>query len=171
MNEQSRHRATQRSQTLLTGAVAGFIATIPMTIFMLATQPFLPQGQHYDLPPEIIIKELAHRLHIRSRMSKPQILLVTLVSHLGYGAAMGAIYSPLETRPLPVAPVQGSLFGLLVWVASYLGLLPLLRISASGHREPAHRNYMMIAAHLIWGTALGTMTAILKSNTSDNSKA
>lgn len=163
MNEQSRHRAAQRSQRLLSGAAAGFIATIPMTIFMLATQPFLPQGQHYDLPPEIIIKELAHRLHVRSRMSKPQILVVTLVSHFAYGSAMGAIYSPLELRTLPVAPVQGSLFGLLVWAASYLGLLPLLRISASGHREPAHRNYMMIAAHLIWGTALGATIVVLRN--------
>ena len=168
MNEQSRHRAARRSQILLSGAVGGFIATIPMTIFMLATQPFLPQGQHYDLPPEIIIKELALRLHVRSRMNKPQILVVTLLSHFAYGSAMGAIYSPLEPRTLPVAPVQGSLFGLLVWAASYLGLLPLLHISASGHREPAHRNYMMIAAHLIWGIALGIITVVLKSTTSDN---
>jgi len=162
MNEQSHGTAAQYSQTLLTGGLAGFIATIPMTIFMLATQPFLPQGQHYDLPPEIIIKELAHRLHVRYRMSKPQIVAATLVSHFGYGATMGAIFGLLESRSRSAASVQGSLFGLLIWAASYLGLLPLLRISASGYKEPEHRNYIMIAAHLIWGATLGATTAVLK---------
>src|SRR5437660_9844395 len=107
-------------QTLLKGALAGFIATIPMTIFMLATQRFLPKGQRYDLPPEIITKELAHRAHVRHHLNKQQVLGATLVSHFGYGASMGAVYSLLGKRiPLPTV-VQGVLFGLVVWAGSYL---------------------------------------------------
>jgi uncharacterized membrane protein YagU involved in acid resistance len=163
MNQQENNTATQGSQTWLIGALAGFLATIPMTIFMLITQPFLPKGQRYDLPPEIITKELAHRMHVRHHMSKAQILATTLVSHFGYGATMGVLYSPLGQRTSSTAPVQGSLFGLFVWAASYLGLLPLLGMSESGHNEPKHRNLMMIAAHLIWGAALGGATAVLKN--------
>src|SRR5437762_3412788 len=121
---------------LLQGAVAGFLGTVPMTVFMLATQRFLPKGQRYDLPPEIITKELAERADFKQHMNKPQILGATLVSHFGYGAAMGMLYSPLIKRmPLPAA-VKGILFGLMVWVASYLGLLPLMGVSASAGDEP-----------------------------------
>lgn len=89
------------------------------------------------------------------------ILGATTASHFGYGAAMGAAYGPLQTRvPLP-AVAQGILYGLFVWAASYLGLLPLLGISASNHKEPMRRNLMMIAAHVVWGASLGTMAGIL----------
>lgn len=161
MNFQENSKIAQVSQNWLKGALAGFVATIPMTIFMLTTQRFLPKGQHYDLPPEIITKELAHRVHVRQHMSKGQILGATLVSHFGYGATMGALYAPFAQRTPTIAPVQGSLFALFVWAASYLGLLPLLGMSESGHSEPGHRNLMMIAAHIVWGTALGLVTAVL----------
>jgi putative membrane protein len=132
-----------------------------MTLFMLATQPFLPKGERYDLPPELIMKELAHRAHMLQHLQKKQIVGATLVSHFGYGAAMGALYTPLGHRRLLSAPVQGGLFGLLVWALSYLCLLPLLGMSESGHREPGRRNLMMIAAHLVWGAALGSAVAAL----------
>ncbi|HLX57933.1 MAG TPA: DUF1440 domain-containing protein [Ktedonobacteraceae bacterium] len=152
---------TQPGQVILIGTLAGFVATIPMTIFMLATQRFLPKGQRYDLPPEIITKELAHRANVRQHMNKQQVSGATLISHFGYGAVMGAIYSPLGKRvPLP-AIVQGILFGLVVWIGSYLGLLPLLGISASGQKEPVRRNLMMIAAHVVWGTAMGATADVL----------
>ena len=67
MNQQQHNMVAQLSQTWLIGAFAGFVATVPMTIFMLVTQRFLPKGQHYDLPPEIITKELAQRMHMRDR--------------------------------------------------------------------------------------------------------
>src|SRR5437588_12879783 len=120
-------------QSLLQGAIAGFIGTIPMTVFMLTTQRFLPHGQRYALPPEIITKELAHRAHVRHHMNKIAVLGATLVSHLGYGATMGVLYTPVARKlPLP-ASLKGILFGLLVWAGSYLGLLPLL-----GMRESAY---------------------------------
>ena len=117
--------AAQSSLSWLKGALAGFIATAPMTFFMLATQRFLPKGQQYELPPELITKDLAHRAHVRWHMSKTQILAATLVSHFGYGAAMGALYSPLHKKlPVPTV-VKGVIFGVVVWAGSYLGLLPL----------------------------------------------
>src|SRR5947209_12443092 len=150
--------ATQTSLSWLRGALAGFIATAPMTVFMLITQRFLPKGQQYELPPELIIKELAHRAHVRWHMSKTLILVVTLLSHFGYGAAMGTLYSPLDKKlPLP-AVVKGVVFGVVVWACSYFGLLPLMGISESAHREPGRRNLMMVAAHLVWGSAMGLVT-------------
>ena len=153
--------ATQSSLSWLKGALAGFIATAPMTVFMLTTQRFLPKGQQYELPPELITKELAHRAHVRWHMSKTQILAATLVSHFGYGAVMGALYSPLA-RKLPVpSVVKGVIFGVAVWACSYLGLLPLMGISESAHREPVRRNLMMVAAHLVWGSAMGLVADLL----------
>ncbi len=154
----------QQKQTINTiwqGATAGVIATIPMTIFMLSTQRFLPKGQRYDLPPEIITKELAGRAHIRQHMNKAQILAATTVSHFGYGATMGVLYSIIGRRLPLTSSLKGMLFGFLVWIASYQALLPLLGFSESSQRETTRRNIMMIAAHIVWGVVTGVATKVL----------
>ena len=128
-------RETRTGQSLLQGGSAGFIATGPMSLFMLATQRFLPKRQQYALPPEIITEELAHRTHVRWHMNKKQVEVATIVSHFGYGAAKGMLYGTSgKNIPLP-SPVKGVLFGLVVWVVSYLGLRPLIGMSESGKRE------------------------------------
>jgi putative membrane protein len=166
---QNQSEETQPVHAILNGALAGFIGTVPMTIFMLLTQRFLPKGQHYDLPPELITKDIARKLHVRWHMSKGLVLLATLAAHFGYGATMGAIYAPIEESipssvekrlPLP-GLLQGILFGVLVWAGSYFALLPLLGISESGEREPAQRNLMMLAAHVVWGSTLGITAGAL----------
>lgn len=153
---------TRNTRSWLQGATAGFLATIPMTIFMFSTQRFLPKGQRYDLPPEIITKELAERAHIKQHMNKTQILAATTASHFGYGTAMGILYSILGRR-LPLASIlKGTLFGLCIWTVSYPALLPLLGFSESSDREPIRRNLMMIVAHVIWGAGTGVITEVLK---------
>lgn len=137
------------------GALAGSIATFPMTVFMLATQRLLPKHQQYELPPEILVREFSQRAHLDWHLDKRLLLGASLVSHFGYGAAMGTLYSPLAKKKLLPAPLQGMLFGLLVWAGSYLGLLPVTRFSPTAPREPARRNLLMISAHIVWGAALG----------------
>lgn len=151
----------QRGFPLFLGATSGLIGTIPMTIFMLTMHRFLPKWQQYALPPEEITDELADRADLKKHMDKKQRLGAALVSHFGYGATMGAIYSLISKRiPLPYL-LKGTLFGLVVWVGSYLGLLPSLEISQSADVEPVRRNLLMIAAHIIWGSTTGIVTDIL----------
>ena len=143
------------------GATAGLLATLPMTIFMLSTQRFLPKGQRYDLPPEILTKELAQRVHVKQHMNKAQILAVTTASHFAYGATMGVLYS-LFGRRLPLtSSLKGMLFGFFIWTASYQAVLPLLGFSESSHKETTRRNLMMIAAHFVWGAVTGIVTEVL----------
>ncbi len=53
-------REVKSVQALLQGGLAGFVATGPMSVFMLATKRFLPKRHQYALPPEIITEEMAH---------------------------------------------------------------------------------------------------------------
>lgn len=151
------NQAIAKERGWIQGAFAGLVGTVPMSVFMLATQRLLPKGQQYALPPELITQELAQRAKLRYKMNKMQILGATTLSHFGYGAAMGLLYRLVEQRRrgLPGAAVEGSLFGLLVWLVSYLALLPLSGMNESGQREPGRRNLMMIAAHLVWGSTMG----------------
>ncbi len=148
-------------QALLQGGIAGFVATGPMSIFMLATKRFLPKRHQYVLPPEIITEDLAERLNMKWHMNKMEVEAATVVSHFGYGTAMGSLYGASGKKlPLP-SPVKGLLFGLIVWAASYLGLLPLIGMLESGQREQGRRNLLMIAVHVVWGVTLGLVAEVL----------
>lgn len=151
----------QTEQALLQAALAGFIATIPMTIFMLVTQRFLPKGQHYELPPELITKDVARKVHVRWHMNKAAVLVATLAAHFGYGATIGMLYELIRKRILLPPPLKGTLFGFAVWAASYFVLLPLLGISETGQKEPGQRNLIMLVAHIVWGAVLGVATDVL----------
>jgi len=140
------------------GACAGLIATVPMTIFMLTAQRLLPHWQQYALPPEKLTDTFAKRVGLRKHMDKPQLLIASFVSHLGFGAAAGAIYGPL-TRIVPLPSVlKGIVFGLVVWLANYLGWLPVVGMAEAATKQPIHRNALMIAAHGVWGAVTGVVT-------------
>jgi|SRR2546421_2693738 len=143
---------------LLEGAFAGLIATVPMTLFMLAAQRIIPQWQQYALPPEKLTDKFAKRVGLRKHMDKPQLLIASFVSHLSFGAAAGAIYGPL-TRIVPLSSVlKGIVFGIVVWFANYLGWLPVVGMSEAATKQPIHRNALMIAAHVVWGAVTGVVT-------------
>jgi putative membrane protein len=72
---------------------------------------------------------------------------------------MGAVYGPVSDRVKAPPVVKGMGFGLLVWAASYLGIVPALGLIAPATRHRAQRNALMIVAHLVWGATLGLLTA------------
>ena len=144
------------------GTVAGIIATLPMTMFMLLMQRILPEWQQFALPPERITTELATRANVAQQMDKPQRIGTALVSHFGYGGNMGALYVPFARKVALPPAAKGAIFGLLVWAGNYLGLLPALKISEAAPQQPLRRNVLMVAAHLIWGTTLGITEDVLE---------
>ncbi len=127
------------------GAIAGFCATMAMTIAMRMLHRHLDPPDRYPLPPREITQDVLHP-------EKGRAATFTLLGHFGYGALTGAIYGLLPRQ------VPGPLFGPFVWAASYLGWVPLARILTPATRHPVERNLLMITAHFVWGacTAFGT---------------
>jgi hypothetical protein len=144
------------SRKVFDGAAAGLIATVPMTLFMLAWHKNLVATQRYPLPPSLITKRMFGGFAVPGRPAPMPNWASTLATHFGFGAATGALFAttPAETRrQYPVATGIG--FGLCVWTASYLGWVPATRLMAPATRQPIGRNLMMIAAHVVWGATLG----------------
>lgn len=149
---------------ILQGAAAGFIATAPMSACMLIGWNLLPRREQYHLPPRMITQEITERVGLEDRMSETEMVGLTIVSHFGYGAAFGALYGWLEERLRLPAALKGAMAGLALWMGSYLGWLPAFRILSSAIRHPWRRNFLMIAAHLVWGVALGEVVRKLDTS-------
>lgn len=132
------------------GALGGTLATVPMTIAMVALFYRLPRSERYPLPPREITQEVTRRAGRRRRIGDNAMAALSLGAHFAYGALTGALYPALDRHSRhPV--MAGSAYGVAVWAASYLGWIPALRILRPATEHPAGRRRLMIGVHLVWG--------------------
>ena len=145
---------------LLIGSIGGFVATGPMTVAMILLHRMLPCREQYSLPPREITMKLADDAGVADKLDRGDRSVLTLLSHFGYGAAAGGIYSITPRMPAP-GPLNGVAFGLLLWIVSYLGWLPALGVLRPVTKQPPRRTALMIAVHLVWGFVLGTFVELV----------
>jgi putative membrane protein len=133
-----------------------------MTAAMVAMHRKLPPGEQYPLQPREVTVRVAEKAGVAHELkTEGEVKGATLAAHFVYGAATGALYGGIAPF-LPGKPaVRGILFGLAMWSGSYLGWLPALGIRRPATEQPADREGLMIAAHVVWGTALGLLAAKL----------
>ena len=158
--ETNRNRA-QDQASLVDGAIAGLIATLPMTIVMLGLHQLEPFKEHNPLPPQKITRRAAQKSGVDKATSEDQIDLMTGVAHFGFGATAGSLYAPLANlSPLP-AILSGLLYGLTVWFVSYQGWIPEANLMPPADKQSPQRNFLMIAAHLVYGSVLAGLVSWL----------
>jgi uncharacterized membrane protein YagU involved in acid resistance len=136
---------------VLAGAMAGFVATVPMTATMLVVDRLLPRWQRTRLEPRRIMDDMLHRAGLQDDLNERERLSASIAAHFAFGTAVGAPYTLLdEVMPLPRG-LRGPAYGLLVWASSYAGWLPAIGTLPPPQRRPAGRNLLLIASHLVWG--------------------
>lgn len=149
----------------LAGAIGGTLATAPMTVAMELLFRRLPPSQQYPLPPRELTMAIASRTGLASMMPSERARVgATLAAHFGYGLFAGALY-PLTFRRQPRHPLlHGSLYGIAVWVLSYFGWVPALKILKPASEHPRQRRWLMIVVHLLWGAVTAGVTLALSSS-------
>jgi len=148
---------------MIAGFVSGLAATAPMTAAMVAMHRKLPGHHRYPLPPRRITMRVAEKLGVKHHLGEKHRTGLTMLAHFGYGAAVGTLFGLIAPRQPSRAIPAGVGYGLLVWSGSYLGLLPSMDLHRHAKHEPAERNGLMIAAHVVWGAAIGALAPFLRS--------
>ena len=137
------------------GAIAGGLATLPMSVVMFAAKG---AGLMGEMPPAKITARLLDRFGWRRRSAASQDGVAS-VAHLAFGAAGGAAFAALvRGLRVPGPPVlAGMMFGACVWLVSYQGWVPALAIMPPPRRDRPGRPESMLVAHLVYGAALGAL--------------
>lgn len=142
--------------TIVNGAVAGLVATAPMTAVMEKLFAMLPPEQQYPLPPSQITERVEQGA-LNTRLPDEQHTTLTLANHFLYGAAAGALYGAVAQNLRFSPALKGMLFGLGVWTASYQGWVPAAGILPPASETPGERNALMITANILWGAVTGVL--------------
>lgn len=148
---------------LIRGAIAGTLATLPMTLVIESINRSLPPRERKPLPPRQITEQVAERTGAEKRADERTLDVATMTTHFAFGAAMGACYGLLAPRARLSPALTGTGFGLLVWTANYAGVLPALRLQRWPQDRPPMRNTTMIVGHIVWGSVLGLVESRLRS--------
>jgi uncharacterized membrane protein YagU involved in acid resistance len=148
---------------MLRGAVAGLVATLPMTIFMQASWLRMPARELHPLPPRQITRRLLREIGLHPRVNQANERILTWLLHFLFGAAAGSIYGIVDDKMPGDEDVKGLLAGTALWSGSYLGWIPLLGILPPATKHPWRMNVLMIVAHFIWGLTVGRLTSLLNS--------
>ncbi len=136
----------------LRGASAGALATAPMSAVMMGAKQF---GLVGEMPPEKITKSLLKRTRI-SPSEEHQDALATAL-HFGFGSAAGALFGVIAPKRLIARIPMGMGYGAAIWGVSYMGWIPAFGIMPHAARDRRDRQMMMLAGHLVYGTALAIL--------------
>ncbi|HZW04140.1 MAG TPA: DUF1440 domain-containing protein [Anaerolineaceae bacterium] len=143
---------------LLAGAFAGLVASGPMALMMAGLKRTLPKREQYALPPRLITEELIERTGMDEKIDdESDISAATWLAHFGYGALGGGLYPFVFGKMRTPTLLKGAVFGLSVWLGSYMGWLPAAKIMPPATRLPMRRNLIMVASHLLWGSMVALL--------------
>jgi uncharacterized membrane protein YagU involved in acid resistance len=151
-------------RSLLAGATAGAVATVAMSALMLAAKRIGITG---TLPPELIARKAVEAVAL-DPPDDGQGDAVAAVAHIGFGAVAGVIFELLTIRALAarrsaaIGASAGALYGTGIWLVSYQGWVPALGIMPAASRDRRGRVATMLAAHWVYGAALGVLTTFLR---------
>jgi uncharacterized membrane protein YagU involved in acid resistance len=133
---------------LVIGAIAGFVGTMAMTSAMRRLHRRLPEQERYPLTPREIVDSTADAAG--ATLPDEAAKDITTAAHFAYGAAMGALIAAMNPD---TSKRTGAAAGLAVWLASYMGWIPVMNVLEPATRHPKRRNLLMIGVHLIWGAS------------------
>ena len=124
------------------GALAGAVATAPMTAVMLAGRRSVGTQ-----PPKRIVERAEEALDVRP--PEPVTDALASAAHLGMGVTIGAVYGLL---PKGIPSAVGLTAA--VYAASYQGWIPAAGILPPASDDKPDRPAVMIAAHAMFALAL-----------------
>ena len=137
---------------ILRGAIAGALATGPMSAVMAGAKQFGLMG---GMPPEKITSTLLRRAGIHPTEGQQDAAATAL--HVGFGSVAGALFGVIAPKRLITRLPVGMAYGAAIWGVSYMGWVPAFGIMPAADRDRRDRQVVMLTGHLVYGTALALM--------------
>jgi uncharacterized membrane protein YagU involved in acid resistance len=108
-----------------------------------------------EMPPEKITASLLKRTSINPSAEHQDALATGL--HFGFGSAAGALFGLIAPKRLIARIPMGMGYGAAIWGVSYMGWVPAFGIMPHAARDRRDRQMVMLAGHLVYGTALALL--------------
>ncbi|MFT8872612.1 MAG: DUF1440 domain-containing protein [Sporolactobacillus sp.] len=140
------------SSVIITGILGGIISGIvklgwecllpPRTVARNATNPPQQLLQQMGIPSHI-----THLTYVYSGISCPW---VSFIIHFSFSIAFALIYCLLADKFPKITIGQGTVFGLGVWVAFHLIIMPAMGTTPPTWKLPFSEDFSEAIGHMVW---------------------
>jgi len=129
----------------LNGMLSGFVATIALSVMMLA------KGAMGAMPQLDVVEMLS------SMMGMPQVLLSGWMAHFIIGTVVWGVLFALLVPKLPSSSytVKGIVFGILVWGLMMIFVMPMAGAGLFGLALGPMASVATLVLHIVYGAVLG----------------
>lgn len=149
---------SEQGNAALKGALAGLVATGAMTKVAKDWVQIRHPGTELHYHPKTNLQWAVQRLGRREPLPEHAAVPLAQWLHYGYGALVGAGFAVVRgDGSQRFWAVRGGGYGLLLWLVSFCGYIPLLGIYKPGWRFDAQEREVTLLAHTTYGVALSAI--------------
>ncbi|WP_125761295.1 YagU family protein [Companilactobacillus hulinensis] len=144
---------TKRLKAVL---LSGLLGGIVSGIVKLGWEVLLPPrtiARNMTNPPQELLQQFGFPrtfTHLTYTYSGQQMPWVSFIMHFGFSITFAIIYCLLAEKYPKVTLGQGTIFGLGVWVAFHLVIMPLMGTVPAVWNQPFEEHFSEALGHMIW---------------------
>ncbi|AFT81782.1 DUF1440 domain-containing protein [Leuconostoc carnosum] len=141
--------------------VVGIMAGLISGMVKIGWETILPprsQARDETNPPQQLLQQLGvprRVTHAYVYYSKDQKIYYTaLIMHFGFSVTF-AVLLALTYKILPIIALwEGSLYGIVIWFAFHIVILPLLKTVPSPVKQPFAEHFSEFFGHIVWSWSI-----------------
>ncbi|HBF74398.1 MAG TPA: DUF1440 domain-containing protein [Lactobacillus sp.] len=136
--------------------IAGTVAGVASGLVKLGWENILPPRtpeRNQTNPPQRLLEQIGvpeKITHATYTYSDQQMPWVSFMVHFGFSTTFAVLYSVAEHYAPAIRIGQGTLFGLGVWSAFHLGIMPAMGTVPSAKDQPAEEHVSEVLGHMAW---------------------
>ncbi|KRL01993.1 DUF1440 domain-containing protein [Liquorilactobacillus capillatus] len=139
-------------EVLIIGGVAGIVSGFVKLGWENLLPPRTPEREKTN-PPQKFMQQLGiprKITHATYTYSGHQMPWASFIIHFGFSATFGMMYS-VTTHYIPLLKVgQGTFFGVGVWAAAHLGMMPAMKTVPDAKDQPLEEHFSELLGHMAW---------------------
>ncbi|GEO75533.1 periplasmic secreted protein [Levilactobacillus namurensis DSM 19117] len=147
---------SKRSLHLPAAIIAGTAAGVVSGLVKLGWENVLPprtEERDATNPPQTLLQQFgvpAKVTHATYHYSGHELPWVSYVIHFGFSTTFAVLYQILGEKIPAIKKDAGTWFGLAIWVAFHLGIMPAMGTVPSAKEQPEEEHVSEALGHVIW---------------------
>lgn len=139
-------------QTIYAALIGGLLSGVVKLGWEVMFPPRTPERNATNPPQELLQQfGFSHEFtHMSYQFSEQSMPWVSFIIHFGFSIAFALIYILLVKYFSKVSMGYGAVFGIVVWIAFHLIMMPIMNVVPSMFNQPFDEHISELFGHIVW---------------------
>ena len=139
-------------KVLWVGILAGLLSGIVKLGWEVMFPPRTPARDATNPPQELlqILGIPSNVTHLTDSFSEHALPFVSFIVHYSFSIVIAIIYIILANKYSKITLGYGALFGIIIWIAFHLVIMPIMQVVPSPFEQPFTEHISELFGHVVW---------------------